>query len=54
MEVEVHLITGIRFAEFGVTIPHGQYVMKMICDCSFIKLTQWEMYGIAQINLADH
>jgi len=54
MEVQAHLITGVLFAEFGVTIPHGQYMMKMICDSSFVKLTLGEMYGIAEIDLVDH
>jgi len=54
MEVQVHLITGVLFAEFGVTIPHRQYTMKMICDSIFVKLTRREKYGIAEIDLADH
>ena len=54
MEVQAHLITGVLFAEFGVTIPHGQYTMKMICDSSFVKLTLREKYGIAEIDLVDH
>ena len=54
MEVEAHLITGIPFAVFGMTIPHGQSTMKMICDYSFVKLTQREMYGSAEFGLVGH
>ena len=28
--------------------------MKMICSSTFFKLTQREMYGIAEIDLVDH
>jgi hypothetical protein len=54
MEVQAHLITGIPFTEFGVTIPHGHYTMKLTCDSSIVKLTQREMYGIEEIDLVDH
>jgi hypothetical protein len=54
MEVQAHLITGIPFAEFGVTVPHGNQTMKMICDSSFVTLTHREMYSIAEIDLVDH
>jgi hypothetical protein len=54
MEVQAQLITGILFAEIGVTTSHGQCKMKMIGDSSFVNLTQREMYGIAAIGLVDH
>jgi len=54
MEVQAHLITGILIAEFGITIPHRQYTMKMICDCNFVKLTQREMYSTTEFDLVDH
>jgi hypothetical protein len=54
MEVQAHKLTGILFAEFGVTIPHGQYTIHMICDCSFVKFGQRELYGTPQFDLVDH
>jgi ureidoglycolate hydrolase len=54
MEVQAHLITRSPFTEFGVMIQHGQYTMKMTCDSSIIKLTQRELYSIAEIDLVDH
>jgi hypothetical protein len=54
VEVQVHLEIGILFAEFGVTIPQGQYTMKMICDSVFVKLTKRELYDIAKIDLVNH
>jgi hypothetical protein len=54
MEVQVHLITGILFPDFGITIPHGQYTMKTTCGCSLVKVTQREMYSTTEIDLVDN
>jgi hypothetical protein len=53
MEVQAHLMTGISFALFGIKIPHGEYTMKIISDCSLVQLTQGEMSGTAQLDQVD-
>jgi hypothetical protein len=54
MEVQEHLITGIPVEDFSITIPHGQYRMKMICNCSFVELKQREMYSTKEFDRVDH
>ena len=50
----MHLKTGILFADLGITIPHGQYTMKIMSDCSLDILTQREMYRTTEFDLVDH
>jgi len=44
--------TWISFADFGITIPLGQYTINR--DCSFDSFLQREIYGTVQFDLVDH